>query len=459
MKAESSHATLMPSAQHWAHHVNPAFMKLLGTFGYGRAFVRAKGTRIWDHAGREYLDFLAGFGSVNLGHNPPRLIEAMHRFLDEEAMNLVHIGPQVHAGDFAGALCRHTDPLDMVLLANSGAEAVEAALKLARAATHRAHFIYCKGAFHGLNLGSLSVMGTDRLREPFEPLLEHCTAVPFGDVGALERALKNNPVAAFLVEPIQIEAGVLIPLNGYLAEACNLCRRHGALFILDEVQTGMGRTGELFAYLREGFTPDVLVLGKALGGSMVPISAALCTREMHQRAFGSTDTYDLHGSTFSGNALACRTAQTTLDLLLEENLSDAAHLKGERLLNGLRMALMGHPFVRDIRGRGLLVGIELGATETGFSSRCAPTLVDGLSRKMFGQWLALCLLEQGILAQPATQAWNILRLEPPLTVDDKEIDRIVSTLTDILQNYRTLTPLLRDVGVRLGRQAFSGFSF
>jgi putrescine aminotransferase len=445
--------------QHYATHVNPAFVKLLGTLGFGRAFVRAKGTRLWDHEGREYIDFLAGFGSVNLGHNPPRLLEAMRGFLSDDAVNLVHVGPQVHAGELAHALAKHTGPLSMCLLSNSGSEAVEAGLKLARAATRRTAFVYCKGGFHGLNLGSLSVMGTDRMRAPFEPLLADCTAVPYGDLDALEKALKQRKVAAFLVEPIEAEAGVIVPPAGYLKDAQTLCKRHGALLVLDEVQTGLGRTGKMFAYEHEGFVPDVLVLGKALGGSMVPISATMTTRDLHQAAFGSAEKFDLHGSTFSGNALGCRTALCGLHILQEDGLCAAAHQKGERLLGRLRADLAGHPLVRGIRGRGLLVGIEIGPTESGLLNRALPGLVDAVSTKVFGQWLSVRLLERGFLTQPASQQWNVLRLEPPLTVSDREIDDVAGAIAEILGEYRHLGPLLKDVTARLGKQLLGGFSF
>ena len=358
-------ASTHPQVQRYAKHINPAFVKLLGAFGYGRVFVRAKGNRVWDHEGREYLDFLAAYGAVNLGHNPPRLMEKMRELLLDDVPNLVHVGPQVHAADYAEALTSLTGGLEMCLFSCSGGEAVEAGLKLARAATRRPGFVYCKGGFHGTNLGTLSVMGHERLRAPFEPLLSDCHAVPFGDLGALEKELKTRKMAAFLVEPIQGEGGVIMPPHHYLRDAQELCRRAGTLLVLDEVQTGLGRTGTLFAYQAEEMIPDVLVLGKALGGSMIPISATLTTPEIQQKAFGTMEKFDLHGSTFSGNAFACRTAMATLALLQEEGLVEQSRVKGERLLGALRARLGGHPLVREIRGRGLFVGLELGPTEGG----------------------------------------------------------------------------------------------
>lgn len=453
-------ASTHPQVQRYAKHINPAFVKLLGAFGYGRVFVRAKGNRVWDHEGREYLDFLAAYGAVNLGHNPPRLMEKMRELLLDDVPNLVHVGPQVHAADYAEALTSLTGGLEMCLFSCSGGEAVEAGLKLARAATRRPGFVYCKGGFHGTNLGTLSVMGHERLRAPFEPLLSDCHAVPFGDLGALERELKTRKMAAFLVEPIQGEGGVIMPPHHYLRDAQELCRRAGTLLVLDEVQTGLGRTGTLFAYQAEEMIPDVLVLGKALGGSMIPISATLTTPEIQQKAFGTMEKFDLHGSTFSGNAFACRTAMATLALLQEEGLVEHSRVKGERLLAGLRARLGGHPLVREIRGRGLFVGLELGPTEGGgLLSRFLPGVVEQISKRVFGQWLAVRLLEKGILAQPASQQWNVLKLEPPLTVTHEEIDQVVNTIHEIMSEYREIGPLLKDAGERLGKQVMGGFAF
>jgi len=250
-----------PSVARYAEHINPAFVKLLGAFGYGRAFVRARGTRLWDHEGREYVDFLSGFGSANLGHNHPKLRERIREALFDDVPNLVHVGPPVHAADLAFELTKRTGPLSVCLFSCSGSEAVEAALKLARAATGRKTLVYCKNGYHGLNLGTLSVNGVPRMRELFEPLVPACEEIPFGDLEALDHALSRHKCAAFLVEPIQAEGGVVVPPSGYLRAARELCRRRGTLLILDEVQTGIGRTGTFFACEADGVFPDVLVLG------------------------------------------------------------------------------------------------------------------------------------------------------------------------------------------------------
>ncbi len=452
---------LHPVAQKFAEHVNPSLVKLLGLFGYGRVFERAEGVWIWDHEGRKYLDCLAGFGSNNLGHAHPKLITALHEHLDKKVLSLNHIGPSGPAADLAEALAKRAgEGLTIALLSSTGGEAVESGLKLARAATRRQGFVYCQGGYHGTGLGPLSVMGGERWRAPFEPLLQHCEAVPFGDLAALDKALAQRNVAAFLVEPIQGEGGVILPPANYLSEAQRLCRNHGTLLVLDEVQTGIGRTGSLFAFQEEGFIPDVLVLGKALGGGMLPVSATLTRPGLHDRAYGATDRFDLHGSTFSGNALACAAAMATLHIVDDERLVAASRDRGERLLEGLKARLKGHPLVRDVRGRGLFAAIELGAPEeTGFFAKAKATLVKAVSRNVFGQWLAVRLLERGIICQPAAQRWEVLRIEPPLVINDDEIDHVIDVTGELLDDYRDIAKVLKDATERLGKQFFSGWRF
>ncbi len=439
-----------PAVGRYAAHVSPAFVKLLGAPGHGRVFVRARGTRLWDDEGREYLDFFGGSGTTSLGHNHPRLREALRDFLGEDAPSLVHVGPAVHAADLAAALAARAAPLTRCIFSSSGAEAVEMGLQLARAVTRRTGVVYCAGSFHGLTLDALAVPGHDRgrPRTAVGPLLGDCVEVPFGDLEALERALSRR-VGAFVVEPILGEGGAVLPPPGYLADAQELCRRSGALLVLDEVQTGLGRTGTLFAHTAEGFTPDVLVLGKALGGSLAAIAATLTTPAHHDRAGGAPDRFERPGSTYAGNALACQAALTTLRILDDEGLSAASAARGDRLLAGLRDALAGHPLVRDVRGRGLLVGLELGPTDHGVLHRLAPEMIGSLSRRVFGQWLSQRLLDEGILVQPAGQRWNVLKLTPALTVSDAEVDHLVAVVAGIFGEHQDLPALLRDVARRV----------
>lgn len=447
-----------PAVEAYARHVNPAFVKLLGVLGYGRLLVRARDVWVWDHEGREYLDALAGFGSVNVGHNHPRLLRRLHEQLDRWEVNFLHTGPSAMQGELAARLATLSG-LDVALFSNGGAEAVEAGLKLARAATGRTGLLSCEGGFHGTSIGALSVAGDDRLRAPLGPLLAGCERVPYGDLAALERALRPGTAAAFVVDPFNCEAGDLAPPPGWLAGAQALCRQHGTVLVLDEVQTGIGRTGTLFACQQEGFVPDVLVLAKALSGGLAPIGVTLTTRALQARAMGSPERFDLHASTFGGNALCCAAALETLAVVEEERLAQNARDRGRQLQDGLRARLAGHPLVRDIRGRGLLVGVELGPTGKDWTSALAPGLVKAVSRSMFGQWAAVKLLERGLLMQPASQRWEVLKLSPPLTIQPAEVDRIVDDVAAVLGQYEGVAQVVKDVGSRVGAQLLSGWSF
>ncbi|MBK9037220.1 MAG: aspartate aminotransferase family protein [Myxococcales bacterium] len=449
----------------YARHVNPTFSKLLGVLGYGRVWVQGDGTTLVDDAGQRYVDFVAGFGATSLGHNHPAVRAALIDALAASPVHVCHLGPTPHEAALAARLAASVGgDLEIALLSSSGAEAVEAAIKLARAATGRRRVVYCHGGFHGLSLGTLSIMGAPRLRAPFEPLGADTVAVRFGDVDGLRRALKGQRAAAFVVEPIQAEAGVIEAPPGYLAEARALCTQAGTQLVLDEVQTGLGRTGTTYACTAEGVVPDALVLAKALGGGMVPVGATLCTRALHQRAYGGLDRFDLHGSTFAGNALACAAAIATLDVLEHERLAARSATLGALLVALLNDRIGGHPLVRAIRGRGLLVGVELGTAVT-TTLRAAGARLGALAPALgrlapppfLGQWIAVRLLEAGYVCQPTAHAWDVLKLEPPLTITEAEIRGLVATLGEILDEYRGAAAVLRDVGVRMATRGVRGW--
>jgi putrescine aminotransferase len=441
-------------------HVNPAFVRLLGTFGYGRVFERAQGTQLWDSEGRSYQDFLSGFGAANLGHNPPKLLARLQASLGQDLCHVMHVGPQALVAQVGKAFAERVPALPMTLLSLSGGEAVEAALKLARAATKRSAIVSCKNGFHGTGFGNLSVMADKRWRTPFEPLLPDCHHVPFGDARALRDALYTYRPAAFLLEMIQAEGGVRMAPDTYFLEAQELCRKSGTLLVIDEVQTGLGRTGKLFAYQHvDGLDPDVIVLGKALGAGIVPVSAILTRRALQEKAYGTAKTFDLHGSTYAGYGLGCVTALEVLRALDEDALVDASAENGAALLRALRTRIGHHPLVQEIRGQGLMVAIELGPTGTGWLQKLAPSLTRTVSREVFGQWFALRMLEAGYVCQPASQAWNVVKLTPPLTMDMHELDAFVETAGKVLDAYTDLSALLGDVARRIGDQFSNGWSF
>ena len=402
-------------------HVNPTLVEALGLLGYGRDFVRGEGIRLWDDQGRVYRDFLSGYGTLLLGHNHPEVKDAIDEVLRAGVPQFMQVSPQPLVGALAARLARLAPGgLDVAYFMSSGSEAVDGALKLARAATHRARFVSAQGAFHGITLGALSVTGHPRHRAPFEPLLPGCAQVPWGDADAVEKELRRRDVAAVILETMQGEGGFRPPPAGYLADVVRLCHRYGTLLILDEVQVGLGRTGRMFAYEREGVAPDVLVLAKGLSGGLVPVSAYLTRREVWQRAYGSLARYDLHASTFSGGALACAAALATLEILERDQLPARAEALGHRLGQRLRAAIGGHPMVRDIRGRGLIWGIELA------------TVAGDLGALAVGQWVAVGLMERGIVSQVGTQAADVIRAEPPLTASEDDIDAFARALRETL---------------------------
>src|SRR5579875_3230180 len=364
--------------------------------------VFASGTTIVDHTGKSYLDFAGGYGVFTLGHRHPRVVAAVRDQLERIALS-----GRTMFNPLMGRLARRLaeispGDLQISFLANSGAEAVEGALKLARAATKRAKIVKTGDAFHGKTLGALSVSGNPTHRMPFEPLLAGIVEVPFGDPDALASALED--AAAFIVEPIQGEGGVIIPPPGYLARARELCDRFGALLIVDEVQTGLGRCGLLFACEADGIVPDVMTLAKGLSGGVVPIGAYVARSACWNAAYAKAPL--LHTSTFGGNELACAAALAALDVLFEEDLTANARARGEELLNGLRAIAERYPAViAEVRGRGLLVGVEL--RHEGYGGTIIPEL-----------------LKRGVTAAWTLNRQRVIRLEPPLIVTSGEIAQV-----------------------------------
>jgi putrescine aminotransferase len=408
----------------YADHVNPTMVEALGLLGYGRDFVRGEGVTLWDAEGRAYRDFLAGYGTLLLGHNHPEVRDAIAEVLRAGVPQFVQVSPQPLAGALAARLARLAPGgLDIAYLMSSGSEAVDGALKLARAATRRPRFVSAERAFHGITFGALSVTGHDKHRAPFEPLLPDTARVPWGDAGAIEKQLRRRDVAAVILETMQGEGGFRPAPAGYLADVRRLCHRYGTLLVLDEVQVGLGRTGRMFAYEREGVAPDVLVLAKGLSGGLVPVSAILSRRDVWTRAYGSLTRYDVHASTFSGGALAAAAALATLEVLERDRLPARAEELGERLGRALRAAVGGHPMVRDIRGRGLLWGVELFAPG------------GELGAMAIGQWVAVGLMQRGIVSQVGTQAPDVIRAEPPLIAREEDVDAFARALGETLREH------------------------
>ncbi|HET6437290.1 MAG TPA: aspartate aminotransferase family protein [Anaeromyxobacter sp.] len=407
----------------FASHVSPIGAGLLRRANMDKRYTRAEGPYLYDEAGRPYLDLTAGCGALGLGHNPPEVLDAVQRARSHPAVLIMGYSPL--QGALAEALASLLPgELSVACFGNGGAEAVELALRTARAATRRRRFLFCEGGYHGLSLGAMSVSGSPRYRQAFGPLLEPCASVPFGDLGALEGRLADGDVAAFIIEPVQGEGGAVVPPEGFLAAAGEACRAHGALLIVDEIQTGFGRTGRLFAIEHDGVVPDVVVLSKSLSAGVVPTSVCVTTPEIWDRAFGTRDRFDLTISTFGGNPAACAASLKAIEITLRQDLAGRARILGERARAGLEELAKRHETVKAIRGRGLLLGVELRP----------PASVSALG--MQDDYVALvasCLLnDRGILTTWFDLAPAVLRFEPPLIVTEQEIDQAIEALDHVL---------------------------
>lgn len=437
----------------YREHVNPGLATVLGLLDFDKRFVRAQGAYLWDAEGNRYLDFLGAYGALNLGHNPPPVLAALEKV--KERPNLV----QASLNPLAAALAHNLSAvapgeLRHCFFCNSGAEAVEGALKLARAATGRAEIIYCGGSFHGKTLGALSVTGRSKYQKPFEPLLPGCRAVPYGDLEALEGALKEGKAAAFIVEPIQGEGGIIVPPEGYLAGARELTRRYGTLLIVDEVQTGLGRTGALFACEHEGVAPDILCLAKSLGGGVMPLGAFLTTAEIWHRAYGGLEKSLLHTSTFGGNTWAMAAGLAALQAILEGKLAEEARAKGEFLRQRLVGLAQKYPLVTAVRGRGLMLGVEFVGNTRGLWDKITGGLVARLREEYAASLVAALLLNRHhILTAYTLNNPNVIRLEPPLIISYEDLETAVGALEEILSDHGNFASLV----LASGRKVFQSF--
>lgn len=410
---------------------------MLGLLDLDKLYVRAEGVYVWDSEGNRYLDFLGGFGSLNLGHNHPRILAALEQV--KTMPNLLQASMGMCASALAHNLAQIAPgKLNNTFFCNSGAEAVEGAIKLARISTGRTRIISCNSGFHGKTLGSLSVTGREKYQKGFEPLLPDCSMVKFCDLEELEEQLKTKDVAGFIVEPIQGEGGIIVPEQGYLKAVEVLCRRYGTLLIMDEIQTGLGRTGKMFAVEHDNVEPDILCLAKSLGGGIMPIGAVITTQEIWNKAYGGIEKCLLHTSTFGGNTWAAAAGIATLEVIYEEDLAARAAESGDYLMSGLRSLQKRYPIIADVRGRGLLVGIEFEQPAKGVLAKVAGA-VNKLSAEYLGAMVAGVLLNQyKIITAYTLNNPNVIRFEPPLIVIKEQLDVLLQALDEIFEKNRSL---------------------
>jgi ornithine--oxo-acid transaminase len=420
-------------APQYQDHVNPQWVRLLEALQMNVRYRRCVGAELQAEDGRRFLDFLSGYCVHNTGHNHPAIVAALQRELDRDGPAMLQSHVSELAGELAERLCSLAGGrLNKVFFCSSGSEGVEAAIKFARAHTGRTDLIYASGAFHGLTCGALSLMDDPFWRNGFGPLLPGTEAVPFGDLGALEAKLKTRRAAAFVVEPVQAEAGIRIPAAGYLEEAQAVCRKHGTLFVLDEVQTGMFRTGRFLAAHHSNLDPDIVILAKALSGGLIPSGAVLMPDRIYDSVYGSLERAIVHTSTFSENNLAMRAGLATLDVLERERLGERAASEGSYLRKRLREALSGYEMVEEIRGIGLLNGIAFKAPDK-LRLRVPFEAFMKIHPAMFGQLVVMRLFrDHGILTQICGNNFMVLKAAPPLVIEEQQTDKFVRAVRDVV---------------------------
>jgi len=436
--------------------INPALCKALKVIGYNKQYVRGKGAYLFDEAGNRYVDCLSGFGTFACGRNHPAIRESLKQAMDLDLPNLVAMGVASLSGLLARELIKLAPgQLDMVFFTNSGTEGVETSIKYARAATGKSRIIHCKRSFHGLSLGSLSVNGNDEFKEGFGPMLEPVSAVPFNDLAALERELARGDVAGFIVEPIQGK-GVFVPSDGYLPEAAALCRKHKAIFIADEVQTGLGRTGKMFACEHWGVEPDILIVAKALSGGYMPVGAVLSKRWIHEKVFSRLDRCFVHSSTFTENDLAMAAGLATLTVLKDEKLVENSAAMGNRLAEKLRAVGSQYEMFSEVRGRGLMIGVEFRAPSS-LTLKMGWNLLHSLDASLFCQAMLIPLLtEHRVLAQVAGHHLDVIKLLPSLVINEDDVDYLVGAFDQVVAACHRFPGPVWEVGKRLAGAQLRG---
>jgi len=436
-----------------ARYINPAWAKATQLIGYDKVYIKAEGCHLWDNAGKRYLDCVSGFCVSNIGHNHPVLRHALRDALDELLPNLIQLDCSLLSGLLAEALIQRIPWLDMVFFANSGSEAVEAAIKFARCATRRHRILYADHSYHGVTYGALSVTGHPMWRKGFEPLVPQIDSVPFGNVNAIERELGKGDVAGVLLEPIQVGAGIILPPDHYFEQVVGLCRQHKALFMMDEVHTGIGRTGTFLASEHWHVEPDIVCLSKGLSGAMVPVSAVVTRKHVVKRVYSSLDRSCVHASTFMGNNLAMISGLATLHVLETENLLNRCHEMAEYFMKRLRPLQEKYELIKDIRGRGLLIGIELGEP-TSLYLRQAWLMMHKINPGLFAQALTIPLMEEhAILTQVAGHNEDVLKIAPALVVTKEEVDYVVRSLDSVLAAAHSFPGPFWDLSSRLVKNA------
>ncbi len=400
----------------YSRHINPGLAKLMAFAGFGLE-VRAEGCHIYDHEGRKYLDCLGGYGVFALGHKHPKVVEAVKRQLDLMPLSgkAFFNGPQADLAEKLSSVA--PEGLEFTFFSNSGTEAVEAALKFAKAATGREKIVSTVGGYHGKTIGALATTGREKYRTPFTPLMPGVDYVPYGDLDAAREAL-NGHAAAMIVEPIQGEGGIIVPPKGYLPGLRTACDEASALLIVDEVQTGLARTGAMFGSDHEGVRPDLMTLAKALGGGVMPIGATMGTAKVWEAVFGPNPL--VHTSTFGGGELACAAGLAAIQVVEEEGLVERSRVRGvqlKALLEGVRERHAD--LVTAVRGVGLMIGVEFAMDEV-------------------GELTIVQMLKRGVCAAYTLNNPRVIRFEPPLIISEEQVAQAADAFSEALLETKEL---------------------
>ncbi len=435
-----------------ARYLNPQRPRMLHAIGFDKVYTRAEGAYLYDRDGNSYADFLAGFGVFAVGHNHPVVRQALHSMLDAELASMVQFDCSLLAGLLAERLLAKADGMERVYFCNSGTEAVEASLKFARYATGRSRVLYCDHAFHGLTVGSLSVNGSNEFRRGFDPLLPD-ERILFGDLDALERELRKGDVAALIVEPIQGKGAHVAP-PGFLAAARKLLHDHGALLICDEVQTGVGRTGRFFGYQHEAdVEPDIVTVAKALSGGFVPVGATMAKNWIFEKVYSSMDRVLVHDSTFGSNAAAMVAGLASLQVIEDEQLVANAEQTGKLLQDALQDMVQEWDLLAEVRGRGLMIGMEFGKPRS-LKLRPGWNMLQAARRGLFAQMVVVALFQRHrILTQVSGDFMDVIKLLPPLTISEAEVSLFREAFTDVMTEAHKGSGLMWDFGRTLVKQA------
>jgi ornithine--oxo-acid transaminase len=419
--------------QNYIDHVNPQWARLLSLFQLDAEYGLCSGAELHTTRGDVVLDFLSGYCVHNAGHNHPGIIHALHAQLDRRGPAMLQSHVPDLAGELAERLCGLAGgKLEKAFFASSGSEGVEAAIKFSRATTGREGLLYCAGAFHGLTCGALSLMSDPFWRGKFGPMLANTAAIPFGDLDALREKLRSKNYAAFFVEPVQSEGGIVLPPPDYLSEAKELCSKYGTLLVLDEVQTGMFRSGTFLAGHQYHVEPDMVILAKALSGGLVPVSSVLMTDRIYRSVYDSLKRSIVHTSTFGENALAMRAGLATLDVLQSENLGPRTLEIGDQLRTRLRQELRDYEMVADVRGLGMLSGIVFQPPKY-LPLRVAFESFRRIHSAMFGQIVVMRMFrDQQVLMQMCGNNFMVLKVAPPLVIQPEQIDKFVRSIREVV---------------------------